>query len=144
MDSLTDTREVRHPRDPGHALAAQHALHHLLRLLELLEQRVDLRGRYARSARDPRAPGPADDSGILPLLPGHGLDDGLRSAELALVDLEALERVLAPGDARQHREEILQGAELAERLHLDEEVLEREPGREHLLRGLGGLLLVQG
>src|SRR5919106_4904310 len=141
--SLSQAGEVRHARDPGHPLAAQHRLHHLARLLELLEQGVHLSGRGPRPSSDPEAPGPADHSGIASLLPGHGPDDRLRARHVAVVDLELLQRVLAARNAGEHRQQILERPELAHLFHLLEKVLERERCVHHLLGRLGRTIGVE-
>jgi hypothetical protein len=65
-----------------------------------------------------------------------------RPVELPVVHLQVLEAVLPAGDARHHRQEVLDRPELLHLSHLDEEILERELRFQHLLGCLARLVLV--
>src|SRR2546422_11549177 len=86
-----------HPHREASALSAE-SLQHLSRLLELPEQAIHVLHRGAAAARDALAAAAVDDLGPVPLLAGHGLDDGLGPAKVLLVHPRAGREL----DARKH------------------------------------------
>src|SRR4051812_44243453 len=75
----------------GH-LALAELLHELLHLSELLDELVDVLDRRARPARDSQPPRALDEVGPAALQRRHREDDRLDAVELALVDLDVLQR----------------------------------------------------
>src|SRR4051812_13061651 len=134
----------RHAGHPGHAAAAGHRHHHLARLEEPVDEAVDVGDLAPRAARDPRPARAVDHLGVGPLGRRHRLDDRLEPVDLTLVEvLELLAELAHPG---QHPHDLRHRAELADLLHLLEEVVERELAAlaAELLGRLEGLLLVEG
>src|SRR3954451_13015810 len=141
---LAATGHPRHPRDTGHAAALGEGLHHLAGLEEAVDEAVDVGVLAAGALGDPGAAGAVDHLGVGPLGRRHRLDDRLDPVDLALV--EVLELVLELPHPGQHPHDLGHRPELADLLHLLEEVVEGELAAlsGQLVGCLEGLLLVEG
>src|SRR3954447_17348786 len=130
-----------HERPEVRHLAAPNLAHQLAHLVELLHELVDLLDARARALRDPQPARALDQLGPPALLRRHRQHDRLDAVDLALVDLHL--RQLLAREPGQHAEDRLEGAHLAQRLELLEEVLERELVAAQLTLELERLVLLE-
>src|SRR5262245_27756886 len=120
-----------HSRSPAASPGGAEAFHHLSCLHVLLQETIDVLNARPRSLRNALLAAAVEDRGIAPLAARHRSDHRLHAADRLGIDLGTLERG-AP--SRQHAEEVLQRAHLAELRELLAEVLERELVAAELLR----------
>src|SRR4051812_27309466 len=130
-----------HERPEVRHLAAPDLAHQLAHLVELLHELVDLLDARPRALGDAKPARALDELGPPALLRRHRQDDRLDAVDLALVDLHL--RELLARQARQHAEDRLERAHLAQRLELLEEVIERELVAAQLALELERLVLLE-
>ena len=122
--------------------ALGHLLDHLLHGVKLLEQAVHVHHLQPAAGGDAALAAGAQDLGVLPLLGGHGEDDGLGVGHLLFVDGGALE--LAAQLTGHHACQLAQISHVPQLLELVVVVLEGEAVLAQLFLQLDGLLLVKG
>src|SRR5262245_4116237 len=129
-----------HSRPPAASPGGSEGLHHLSCLHVLLQEPVDLLDARPRSLGDPLLAAAVQDRRLAPLSARHRSDHRLHAADRLRIDLCALERRPGPRD---HAEEALERAHLAQLPELLAEVLERELVAPELLLEAGGLVGVE-
>ena len=128
------------------ASAAAYGLEHFGHLGVLAEEVVDLGDFDAGAEGDAFAAASVDDGRVLPLLSGHGVDDGFDAGELAFVDVFCgLAHAGEGADGGEHLEDGLHGAHLFDLAELVAEVFEGEAvAGEGFFGELLGLAAVEG
>src|SRR5438445_12651344 len=119
-------------------------LDHLAHLHVLLQHLVDLLDRGAAATSDALAALAVDEGMIFTLGSGHRVDDGLDALESALVHLRILGEVSERPKFRQHADDLLERAHLAQLAQLVAKVFEGELVPPQLALELRGFLGIDG